>query len=129
MTKQEEFSNQNSCFNRARQEELMFILLERDIATPDTIRYWAQLRVKSGKNTLKSAQIQEALTLADRIEQRKRVDSKVYGMAKLAYDAFNQKMFGLGEKTRQFCDVDDYTRDAWKAAARVILNNHLEASE
>jgi hypothetical protein len=69
MTKIEERENPKSCFSKALERERMFILLERDIATPATIRFWAQTRIQLGKNKLTDAQIVDALVLAEDIER------------------------------------------------------------
>ena len=69
MTKIEERENPKSCFSKALERERMFILLERDAATPATIRFWAQTHVQLGKNKITDAQIVDALALAEDIEQ------------------------------------------------------------
>ena len=69
MTKIEERENPKSCFSKALERERMFILLERDAATPATIRFWAQTRVQLGKNKITDAQIVDALVLAEDIER------------------------------------------------------------
>ncbi len=71
MTKHEELSNPNSCLNRAADDEPLFILLGRDVATPETIRYWARSRVNGKKkNTWEDEQIREALQLAWDLENK-----------------------------------------------------------
>ena len=67
MTKQKELKEKDSCFSKARDDERMFILLERDVATPATIRFWAKERLRLGKNQQHDPQIKEALALADEI--------------------------------------------------------------
>lgn len=37
MTKTEELNDPNSCFNKARPDELMFVILARDVAAPKAI--------------------------------------------------------------------------------------------
>lgn len=64
MRKIDEIERQSSCWNKAAAEERVFILLERDVATPDTIRFWCSERVRKGKNTWSDDQIKEALQLA-----------------------------------------------------------------
>ena len=63
----------NGCFARAMDDEPMFVLLGRDLAAPDLIRFWAFTRendIKSGKRPATDmAQIQEARDTADRMEQ------------------------------------------------------------
>ena len=64
MTKSDEIEFPDSCWNRARDDELVFVLLGRDAAAPETIRFWARLRKKLGLNTDYSDQIMSARALA-----------------------------------------------------------------
>jgi phosphoribosylaminoimidazole-succinocarboxamide synthase len=68
MRKIDEISNPKSCLNRARAYERIFVLLGHDVATPDTIRFWAERRCTLGKNRPGDPQIAEALDCADRME-------------------------------------------------------------
>lgn len=68
MKKRDEIADPNSCFNKARDDEIVFVLLARDEATADTIRYWANKRVKLGKNRFTDEQIVKARKTADVIE-------------------------------------------------------------
>lgn len=70
MIKREELSNPDSCMSRAHDNEMTFVLLERDVAVPETIRFWADLRVKKGKNNPGDPQILEALKCASVMEER-----------------------------------------------------------
>jgi len=65
MTKRLEKEDPQSCWNKAKEDELMFILLERDICMADTIRYWVERRIKTDKNKPGDPQIKEALNLAE----------------------------------------------------------------
>jgi len=67
MSKNEELSNPISCLNRAREDELVFVLAGRDEAAPDAIREWARRRVSLGKNSHSDSQIVEALDCANRM--------------------------------------------------------------
>ena len=62
MLKREEMADQASCWNKARDDEPVFVLLGRDLDAPGTIREWARLRQLRGKD------IGDALTIANRIE-------------------------------------------------------------
>jgi len=70
MLKKDELTAQNSCLNKARHDEPIFVLLGRDVAAPTTIRYWVEQRIKLGKNKYDDEQIVEALQWADHIEMR-----------------------------------------------------------
>lgn len=63
-----ELSEPNSCINRARDDEMTFVLLGRDPAAAATIRFWAAERVRLGKNHPNDGQIVDALADADRID-------------------------------------------------------------
>jgi hypothetical protein len=60
MTKTLELSDPQSCFNRARPNELMFVVLERDAAAPHAIREWIKKRIELGKNLRGDPQLLDA---------------------------------------------------------------------
>lgn len=72
MIKSEELTNPASCMSRARADEWTFVLLERDAATPATIRFWCEERIRLGKNQPADAQITEAYAAANAIEAKQR---------------------------------------------------------
>ena len=71
MRKADELSNPDSCMNRARDNEMTFVLLGRDIAAPSAIRAWVATRLHLGKNSATDRQIVEALRCADVMEQER----------------------------------------------------------
>jgi hypothetical protein len=74
MLKSQELSDPNSCMNKAKQDEMTFVLLARDAAAPIAIRAWAAERVRLGKNSPEDPQIVEALECAALMEcQRQRL--------------------------------------------------------
>ena len=70
MIKSKELTDPNSCLNRAADDEIIFVLLERDVATPHAITEWGKERVLRGKNQPDDAQIMEALECAAVIAKR-----------------------------------------------------------
>ena len=68
MIKSEELINQDSCLNKAKDGEFLFVLLGRDAAAPAVINFWVSERIRLGKNNWYDNQIQEALTIAARME-------------------------------------------------------------
>jgi hypothetical protein len=60
MRKRDELTDPNSCLNRARADEFLFVLLGRDRAAPVAVRAWIEERIRSGQNTRADAQIVEA---------------------------------------------------------------------
>lgn len=71
MVKTDEISNPSSCLNRALPTERLFVLLARDASAPETIRFWADLRVRSGKNKETDPIIAEALACAAAMESER----------------------------------------------------------
>lgn len=71
MLKLEELSNPNSCINRAKDDEMVFVLLARDSAAPRVIREWCAERVRAGKNCWADRQIVDAMNCALIMEQQR----------------------------------------------------------
>lgn len=71
MIRKEEILNPESCLNRADPDEPLFVLRAHDITAPDVVRFWAQERLRIGKNESHDEQIREAFALAERMEQWK----------------------------------------------------------
>ncbi len=69
MQKRDELADPASCLNRAKDDELLFVLLARDLDAPDTIRDWVRRRILRGKNSADDPQITEALALAQAMEE------------------------------------------------------------
>ena len=57
------------CYANALPDEPMFILLARDKASPAVVRFWALERIKTGKNRITDAQIQDAYACAKAMEE------------------------------------------------------------
>jgi hypothetical protein len=68
MIKVNEIAIVDSCLNKARDDEMLFVLRGHDIAAPATIRAWVAERVRLGKNSLGDPQITEALDCAEYME-------------------------------------------------------------
>lgn len=64
MKKRDELSDPASCLNRAKDDEMVFVLLARDVAAPAAIVAWIDERVRLGKNTYTDPQILEAIECA-----------------------------------------------------------------
>lgn len=56
------------CMAKARDDEMTFVLLGRDAASPATIRFWVSERIRLGKNQPDDVQIVEALECARTME-------------------------------------------------------------
>jgi len=72
MLKRDEVTNANSCLNRARDDEMLFVLLGRDPAAPIAIRAWINERVRCGKNNIADPQITEAMRIATTLDEQHR---------------------------------------------------------
>ena len=64
MRKNEELTNPESCLNKAKPGEKIFVLLGRDVAAPAAIQAWINERIRLGKNQPSDSQIQEAMCCA-----------------------------------------------------------------
>lgn len=71
MLKRDELDYTESCLNKARDDERLFVLLARDPAAPVAIRAWVDERIRLGKNVLGDAQVAEALDCAARMERER----------------------------------------------------------
>jgi hypothetical protein len=60
MLKCDEIADPNSCLNKAKDDERIFVLLARDPAAPAAIRAWIGERLRTGKNQLNDPKILEA---------------------------------------------------------------------
>jgi hypothetical protein len=75
MRKSREICDPESCFNRAKETEMVFVLLGRDRVAPWVIRLWCIGRCLIGKNKWNDRQIQDALWCA-KLMQRERNEGK-----------------------------------------------------
>lgn len=57
MKKKHEVELPGSCLNRADDDEMIFVLLGRDVAAFETINAWIDARIKHGKNVDGDSQI------------------------------------------------------------------------
>lgn len=72
MRKRDELTNPNSCLNKARDDEWLFVLLGRDLAAVDTVRFWIIRRLELGKNAPGDPQIIEAEAWCKAVEAEQR---------------------------------------------------------
>lgn len=87
MLKAEETANPQSCWNKGRHDERMFVLLARDEAAPAAIRVWCAERIRLGKNQPGDPQIEEAMLCAALMEdERKRINYKPHGGGMSGHD-------------------------------------------
>ena len=68
MKKFNELANPESCLNKAKDSEMLFVLLERDPAAPSAIRAWIRERIRIGKNKPNDPKILEAEACAKYME-------------------------------------------------------------
>jgi len=67
--KRDEMFVLDSCLNKAREDEMLFVLLARDPAFPATVRFWAAERVRLGKDGPASPKVLSALACAAAAER------------------------------------------------------------
>jgi hypothetical protein len=76
MIPRDEIEDMNSCLNKARDGERLFVMLARDPAAPVAIRAWIAERLRLGKNTAGDEQIREAFECASLMElERSEIES------------------------------------------------------
>lgn len=68
MTKKEAIEDPNSCWNKAHDNDIVFILIQKDPQAPKTIQLWAAMRVLFGNDDLNAPKITSALDIADKID-------------------------------------------------------------
>jgi len=73
MRKQNEVKCETSCFNKAKEDEMLFVLLGRDSAAPATISFWIAERIRQGKNKHSDPQIIEAMECAIVMESQNKI--------------------------------------------------------
>ena len=71
MRKCDELTDSESCLNKARDDERLFVLLSRDPAAPVAIRAWIAERLRLGKNVAGDEQIREAFECANLMEMER----------------------------------------------------------
>lgn len=71
MKKNEELASPTSCLNKAEEDEMVFVLLERDAAAPDAIRAWIESRIKRGLNQPLDEQLVKAEKVAQYMEEHR----------------------------------------------------------
>lgn len=69
MFKRDETTLPDSCLNRADDDEMLFVLLARDKAAPNTIRFWIKERIRLGLNATGSPKMAQAEACAQRMEE------------------------------------------------------------
>jgi hypothetical protein len=69
--KVDEITKQYSCLNKAKSNELVFVLLGRDAAAPTAIRAWVERRIQIGLNEPGDAEVIEALDVADKMDRER----------------------------------------------------------
>jgi hypothetical protein len=79
MRKIDEKDHPSSCWNKAKDTERLFVLLERDAAAPATIRAWIAERIRLGLNQPGDAKLKEAEELAACMVAPKTLDLRTKG--------------------------------------------------
>lgn len=69
MLKIQERSIPTSCWNKAKDDEVVFVLKSTDKAMSTTIRFWIDKRVELGLNESGDDKIQEALITAQLVDR------------------------------------------------------------
>jgi hypothetical protein len=114
MRKKDELSRTHTCMAHAHPEEMVFVLLGRDVAAPAAIRAWVAERIRLGKNVETDSQITEALACAETMAK----EGRQWVAAPTHYP------LGMGEESRRL--HREY--NALVAAQRNGAKNGLEVT-
>ena len=74
MLKAQEVSDPNSCWNKAGDNEMIFVLLGRDLAAAKAVRAWCHERLRLKKNKVDDPQIREAFAWAHSVDESHQSD-------------------------------------------------------
>lgn len=69
MKKRDELKNRQSCLNKAKMDESLFVILGRDPAAYRTIHFWIRERVKLGLDKPNSPKLIEAAIRAEKMQE------------------------------------------------------------
>jgi hypothetical protein len=79
MIKKIEKSKPSSCWNKAFDDEMIFVLRAKDKCAPAAIRSWVTARIALGLNHSADPKIIEALSCADHMEkQQEEMANRIY---------------------------------------------------
>jgi hypothetical protein len=73
MIKAFELADPNSCLNKAKDDEMVFVIRAKDPAAAATIQFWIEERIRIGKNFAEDAKIIQARADALTMEEQGRV--------------------------------------------------------
>jgi hypothetical protein len=71
MIKVQELNSPDSCLNKSRDDEMLFVLRAHDEMAPLVIEHWIFLRVMSGKNSPEDPQIVNARECVRRMREQR----------------------------------------------------------
>lgn len=90
MKKKDEIEDKNSCFNKAKENEMVFVLREKDEQFADSIRLWAFLRYIRGDNFLHDKKIISALMEAKVVDGQEIGPSELVNYCKSILAIFSE---------------------------------------
>lgn len=70
MRKKDEVADPNSCLNKAKDDDILFVLKDTDQAMVDTVLYWIKRRIELGLNQQGDAKMTEAAQLANAVRMK-----------------------------------------------------------
>jgi hypothetical protein len=128
MRKRDELNNPAGCMARARDDEMVFVLLGRDEDAPDTIWDWIARRIRRGKNRPDDAQILEAARCALIMEAER--EPKAAGLdaapAGEGEAMTGPTLTGLDLVRDQLSEAQRYTRSDPAAAKSPLMHATLD---
>lgn len=114
MKKREELHSHDSCYTKAHDQEMIFVLLSRDKCAAKAIRFWAEERIKEGLNQANDSQIQDALACAKTMDEetdkwkiQKKIDAKVHQSVSRFQVEFEKIKKGVTDLIREISTPDE----------------------
>ena len=101
MIRNDELTKVNSCLNKARPDEMLFVLRAHDRAAPATIRFWVDQRVRLGLNTANDSQIADAWNCAHEMECQREDEDRQSALKQKQKDQINN-WISILEDARKF---------------------------
>lgn len=77
MFKKDEIADPNSCLGKAYPDEMVFVLLARDLAAPEAIRAWVGERLALGLNRAGDKQIENAIKTIQKMKRQQPILEKM----------------------------------------------------
>lgn len=72
MTKRENIDDPNSCWNKAADDEILFILRDKDLTFIPVLLFWVHMRIFMDIDLATSPKLTGALEIVDKVREKRR---------------------------------------------------------